>query len=132
MSLKQFFQIKYRPPQPRCEALGVVGLVVVGGVGGVVRWCHVGVYGVPCLVDNSVEPVVVICGVRDCADGAVGLDQTVLPLDYVTVSLLPLVLDVTGVIVLHPVVVGVLWVCLEIWLVNDGSCYLLCTVYLIW
>lgn len=66
--------------------------------------------GVSTLVDDGVEPVVVISGVRDCADSAVRLDQTVLPLDYVTVPLFPLVLDVTSVVVLHTVVVRVFWV----------------------
>jgi len=76
-----------------------------------VDWC-VGdlgwVMGSAGLVYDRVETVVVVGGVRDFACGTVWFDQAVFTLDNVTVSLFPLVLDVTGVVVLHSVIEGVL------------------------
>lgn len=60
------------------------------------------------LVDHRVETVVVVRGVGHFARGAVGFDQTVFSLDHVAVPFFPLVLDVTGVIVLHAVVERIL------------------------
>lgn len=51
------------------------------------------------LADNSVEPVVVVSGVVDSPGGAVGLNQAVVPLNFVTNSLLGLLLDVVGVVI---------------------------------
>lgn len=56
------------------------------------------------LVDDRVEPVVVVGGVGDFPGGAVRLDQAVLAFDHVAVPLFPLVLDVAGVVVLDAVV----------------------------
>uniref|UniRef100_A0A182IQL9 Uncharacterized protein n=1 Tax=Anopheles atroparvus TaxID=41427 RepID=A0A182IQL9_ANOAO len=56
------------------------------------------------LVDDGVESVVVIGGVVDGAHRAVGFDQRVLSLDDVTVALLSLRLDVSGMRVLDAVV----------------------------
>lgn len=60
------------------------------------------------LVDDRVETVVVVRGVGDFAGGAIGFDQAVLALDHVAVPLFPLVLDVTGVVVLYAVIERVL------------------------
>jgi hypothetical protein len=49
--------------------------------------------------DNSVEPVVIIGGVVDSSGGAVRLNQTVVPFNFVTNSLLGLLLDVVGVVI---------------------------------
>lgn len=77
----------------------------------VVDWC-VGdlgwVMGSAGLVYDRVETIVVVSGVRDFACGTVWFDQAVFTLDNVTVPLFPLVLDVTGVVVLHAVVERVL------------------------
>lgn len=90
----------------------------------VVVWCGVmvhgqrgGVHGMTSLVDHGVEAVVVVSSIGDGADSAVSLYQAVLSLDYVTVTLLPLVLHVAGVVVLHTIVVGVLGVSL-----SDNPC----------
>lgn len=84
--------------------------LVVQGVGCVVggKWC--GVHRVAALVHDGVEAVVVVSGVGDCADRAVGLHQAVLTLHYIPVALLPLVLHIPRVVVLHTVVVRVLGV----------------------
>lgn len=60
------------------------------------------------LVHDRVEPVVVVSGVGHLTGGAVGFDQTVLALDDISVPLLPLVLDVTGVVILDAVVERIL------------------------
>lgn len=60
------------------------------------------------LVHDRVETVVVVRGVGHLAGGAVRLDQAVFALDDVAVSLFPLVLYVTGVVVLDAVVERVL------------------------
>jgi len=77
----------------------------------VVDWC-VGdmgrMMGSAGLVYDCVETVVVIGGVRDFACGAVRFDQAVFTLDNITVSLFPLILDITGMVVLHAVVERVL------------------------
>ena len=60
------------------------------------------------LVDDGVESVVVVGGVVDGADRTVGLNQRVLALDDISVALLGLRLDVTGMRVLDAVVERVL------------------------
>ena len=55
------------------------------------------------LADNSVEPVVVVSGVVDSPDGTVRLNQAVVPLNFVTNSLLGLLLDVVGVVILNSI-----------------------------
>lgn len=72
-----------------------------------------GVDGVASFVDYRVESVVVIGGVGHFPRRAVGLDQGVFTLDYVSVTGFPLVLHVTGVVVLHAVVEGVFRVSLQ-------------------
>ena len=62
------------------------------------------------LVDDGVESVVVVGGVLDGALAAVGLDEGVAALDYVTVAGLLLGLDVAGVGVVDAVAVAVLGV----------------------
>lgn len=84
--------------------------LVVQGVGCVVGWKGGGVHRVAALVHDGVEAVVVVSGVGDCADRAVGLHQAVLTLHYIPVALLPLVLHIPRVVVLHAVVVRVLGV----------------------
>lgn len=59
-------------------------------------------------VHDRVEAVVVISGVGHLACGAVGFDKAVFSLDDISVSLFPLVLDVTGVVVLNAVVERIL------------------------
>jgi hypothetical protein len=51
------------------------------------------------LADNSVEPVVMVSGVVDGPGGAVRLNQAVVPLNFITNSLLGLLLDVVGVVI---------------------------------
>jgi hypothetical protein len=65
------------------------------------------------LVDDGVESVVLVGGVLDGADGAVGVVNGVLALDNVTVAGFPLVLEVSGMRVVHCVVKLVLGVGLK-------------------
>lgn len=81
------------------------------GYGSVDQRCGVnrcGVNGVTDLLDDGVEAVVIVGGVLDHSDGAVGLVHAVGTLDDVSVALLVGRLDVTGVGVVNAVVVGVL------------------------
>lgn len=64
-------------------------------------------------VDDGVESVVVVGGVVDLTDGAVGLVEAVGSLDHVSVSRLPLVLHVAGVLVVDSIFVVVLRVSLK-------------------
>lgn len=76
------------------------------------------------LVDHRVEAVVIVGGVVDGAHGTVWLDQGVLPLDHISVTLLGLGLDVAGVGILDAVVERVFRVGDWLWddgLVNGGS-----------
>lgn len=60
------------------------------------------------LVDDRVESVVVVRGVRHLARSAIRLHKAVLALDHVAVSLFPLVFHVSGMVVLYAVVERVL------------------------
>lgn len=60
------------------------------------------------LVDDSVETVVVISSVSNFTGRAIGFDQTVFTLNDISVPFFPLVLDVTGVVVLHAIVERIL------------------------
>lgn len=51
------------------------------------------------LTNNSVEPVVVVSRVVDSPGGAVRFYQTVVPFNFVTSSLLGLLLDVVSVVI---------------------------------
>ena len=53
------------------------------------------------LADNSVESVVVVSGVVDSPGGAVRLNQAVVTFNFVTNSLLGLLLDVVGVVIFN-------------------------------
>jgi hypothetical protein len=64
-------------------------------------------------VHDGIEPVVCISGVRHSPDRAVRLHQAVLALHYVTITFLPLVLDVSGMRVIDTIVETVLGVRLE-------------------
>ena len=55
------------------------------------------------LADNSVEPVVVVSGVVNSPGGAVRLNQAVVPFNFVTNSLLGLLLDVVGVVIFNSI-----------------------------
>jgi hypothetical protein len=55
------------------------------------------------LADNSVEPVVIVSGVVDSSGGAVRLNQAVVPFNFVTNSLLGLLLDVMCVVIFNSV-----------------------------
>lgn len=55
------------------------------------------------LVDHSLESVVVVSGVGDRANGSVGLHQRVLALHNISVTLLVLRLDVSGVVIVDAV-----------------------------
>lgn len=59
------------------------------------------------LVDNGIEAMVVIGGVVNGAHRAIGLDQRVLALYDITITLLSLRLDVAGVGILDAIVEGV-------------------------
>lgn len=109
-----FFWFSVRVPRPslcstaggrggergKCGNFGLATVGVVTNVDRVMRGTG--------LVDDSVEPVVVVSGVRHLARGAIRFHKTVLALDHVTVSLFPLVLHVAGVVVLYAVVERVL------------------------
>jgi len=66
------------------------------------------------LVDDGVESIVLVGGVLDGADGAVGVVNGVLALDNVAVAGFPLVLEVSGMRVVHCVVKLVLGVGLKL------------------
>lgn len=61
-------------------------------------------------VNGRLESVVVVSGVVHSADGAVGLHERVLALDHISVALLVLGLDVSGVVVIDSVLELVLGV----------------------
>lgn len=61
-------------------------------------------------MDHGVESVVIIGGVIHGTHGTIRLDQTVLSLDHISVTLLGLRLDVSGVGILDAVVERVLGV----------------------
>lgn len=65
------------------------------------------------LLDYCVEAVYWISRVLDHSNCAVGLVQAVRTLDNVTVALLVLLLNVTGVGVVNSIVEGVLWISLR-------------------
>jgi len=69
--------------------------------------------GVSDLLDDSVESVDLVSGVFDNTGGAVRFNKAVLSLDYISVAVLGLGLDVSGVGVLHSVVKSVLGVGLK-------------------
>jgi hypothetical protein len=74
------------------------------------------VYGWSATVHYGVEPVVCVSGVGHGTDSAVRLHQAVLSLYYVTVTFLPLALDVTGMGVINTVIKAVFRVCLKVYL----------------
>ena len=89
--------------------LGVVGVGVVrSGLSVVARDGGGDGVGGRSLVDDGVESVVVVGRVLDSAFAAVGLDEGVAALDYVTVAAFVLGLDVAGVGVVDTVAVVVL------------------------
>jgi hypothetical protein len=55
------------------------------------------------LADNSVESTVMVGGVLNGARGAIWFNQAVVPLNFVTNSLLGLLLDVVGVVILNSI-----------------------------
>lgn len=65
------------------------------------------------LGDDGVESVDVISGVVDGANAAIGLDQRVLSLHHSTVTNFTLVLNVSGVVILHAIVERVARVILD-------------------
>lgn len=62
------------------------------------------VHSWPALAHNCIEAMHRIRGVVHRADAAIWFHQAVLPLDYVSFSLLRLLLDVASVLVIHSVV----------------------------
>jgi hypothetical protein len=70
-------------------------------------------YGMAAPVHHGVESVVVVGGVFNGADSAVGFVEAVGALDNISVTLLVLALDVTGVVVLDSVFELILGVGLE-------------------
>lgn len=73
------------------------------GVDFVHNWCWVHCWG---LVDDCVEAIVVIGGVVDGSDWAIGFDERVWSLDDITVAMFVLWFHVTGVEVLDATVNG--------------------------
>jgi hypothetical protein len=65
-------------------------------------------------VYHSVESVVCVGGVGDCADSTVWLHQAVLALYYVTIPFLPLALDVSSMSVIYTVVEAIFGIRLEV------------------
>jgi hypothetical protein len=55
------------------------------------------------LGDHSVESIVMVCGIMDCACCTVGLQQAVVALNFVTNTLLCLLLDVVGMAIINSV-----------------------------
>jgi hypothetical protein len=72
------------------------------------------VHGRSAAVHHGVESVVCVSRVGDSADSTVGLHQAVLAFYYVTISFLPLALDVSGMSVIYTVVETVFGVRLEV------------------
>jgi hypothetical protein len=66
--------------------------LVIGGMNGFSRFLH-----------DSIETVDRVSSVTDCAQSTIGLDQTVLAPDHVTVSDFPLILLITSMRVIHSV-----------------------------
>jgi hypothetical protein len=55
------------------------------------------------LADDGVEPVVIVSGVVDCPGGAVRFNKAVVALNFVSIPLLGLLLDVVGVTILNSI-----------------------------
>jgi hypothetical protein len=72
------------------------------------------VHGRSAAVHHSVESIVCISGVGDSADSTVWLHQAVLALYYVTISFLPLALDVSSMSVIYTVAEAVFGISLEV------------------
>ena len=85
------------------------GLVVNDGL-----MMDLGMHGVSAPLDDGVESSVLVCGVVNGADGAVGLVKAVGSLDGVSFTLLLLVLDVASMFVFNSI--------LEL-VVSRGLCY---------
>jgi hypothetical protein len=66
----------------------------------------------PCGLDDSAKPVVLVGSVFNCSGGSIWLNQAVGPLHHITISGLPLVLNVTGMRVVNGVVEFVVRRCL--------------------
>jgi hypothetical protein len=62
-----------------------------------------GMNGVSRLLYDSVEPGVLVSGVVDGTDGAVGFNQLVVAFNFIAVSLLSLFFDVPSMIILYSV-----------------------------
>lgn len=71
------------------------------------------VNGVSEFLNYSVESVVLVSGVFDNSGGAIGFDEGVLSLDYVSVSDFVLLFNVSGVGIVNSVVETVFWVSLK-------------------
>lgn len=67
-----------------------------------VHWCD-RMNSVSWLADNSIESVVVVSGVVDSSSGAIRFNEAVVPLNFVSMSLLGLFLDVVGMTILNSV-----------------------------
>jgi hypothetical protein len=74
------------------------------------------VVGFANLLDHSVESVVLVRGVRNDASCAIWLVNSVLALDDIAVTFLPLTLVVTGVRIFHSIFKLVLWVCVVVFM----------------
>lgn len=75
------------------------------------------------LVDDSVETVMVVGGVVDCAHGTVRFDQRILSLHNISITLLNLRFDISGVWILNTIVERILWVgnwLMDVSLVDGG------------
>uniref|UniRef100_A0A182QFG7 Secreted protein n=1 Tax=Anopheles farauti TaxID=69004 RepID=A0A182QFG7_9DIPT len=70
--------------------------------------------------DDGVESVVLIGGVVNDTTVTIGIDQGVLSLDVITMTLLLLALDITGVVIVHRVLELVLGRCFWVFDVLDG------------
>lgn len=89
------------------------------------RYCFVYGYGMRVVlpVDDSVEAVFVISRVFYYTLGTVRFDKTIASVNYVTVSLFTLTLDITGVAIVYRVLVFVLRVgIVRFFLVGDVVC----------
>lgn len=82
---------------------------------------YFGMVGFSDLLDDGLESIVIVCGVLDNADCAIGLIQTVFALHNIAVTNFPLTFVVTGVGVFDSIFEFVLWVCvmfvMMLWLV---------------
>jgi hypothetical protein len=67
-------------------------------------------------VYDGVESIMCVSGVGHSADSTIRLHKAVLPLHYVTIALLPLALNVSGMSVIHTVVEAVLRIGLKVYL----------------